>query len=152
MGPFDGMAPGAEDNGSGVAAMLAVAKALTDAKVKPMSNIYFVGFAAEEPGLIGSAKFATDLASSNLDFPKRCQIATSFLQKFTKKPTHNAIVLDEVGWLSPNIAKHTVNLESYDWTKTIMDHLKHASLMYNGDNLTVIHNNKPFGSDHMSFL
>merc|ERR1712232_27677 len=46
--PFDGSAPGAEDNGSGVAAMLAAAKALTDAKVKPMANIYFVGFAAEE--------------------------------------------------------------------------------------------------------
>lgn len=78
--PYTGKAPGAEDNGSGVAATLAIARALagaakperkvesttevllaTEEQPKPTSSVYIVFFAGEEPGLIGSEHFATAL-------------------------------------------------------------------------------------------
>mmetsp|Transcript_122032 Transcript_122032/g.345875 ORF Transcript_122032/g.345875 Transcript_122032/m.345875 type:complete len:457 (-) Transcript_122032:63-1433(-) len=149
--PFDGQAPGAEDNGSGVAAMLAVAKAFMQAKFAPVKSVYFVGFAAEEPGLLGSAFFAKDLASGS-GLPPGCSTSQSFLQKSGRKSSHSAIVIDEVGWASKNFATPTVNLESYDWTKPVMDHLLQSSETHNGKTLDVIHNSRPFGSDHMSFL
>jgi len=157
--PFNGKAPGAEDNGSGVATLLSVAKALMDAGVKPQRTIYFVGFAAEEPGLFGSKEFARGLQGQGT--PIACSPASSsFLQAGkmgrrrmkTTTPEHAAIILDEVGWPSPNLAKKTVNLESKDWTTKIMNELAQANLDHNGQDMYVIHNNQPFGSDHMSFL
>jgi len=62
--PFEGLAPGAVDNGSGAAAVLSIAKAFADAKVTPRRPIVFAAFAAEEPGLLGSEEFATRLKSS----------------------------------------------------------------------------------------
>lgn len=49
--------PGADDNASGVAAMLAVAASLKP----PRGNILFVGFGAEEVGLVGSKWLAEHL-------------------------------------------------------------------------------------------
>jgi hypothetical protein len=46
--------PGADDNASGVAAMLGVAKALSESETKPRRSVLFIGFGAEEIGLIGS--------------------------------------------------------------------------------------------------
>lgn len=52
---------GAEDNASGVAAMLEIARTL-GAHSKPKRTIYFVGFGSEEAGMLGSrALVATDL-------------------------------------------------------------------------------------------
>jgi len=165
--PFEGRAPGAEDNGSGVATLLTIAKAFTSAGIQPKRTLYFVGFAAEEPGLIGSKEFALGLKGKGT--PIKCKPASSFMQAFpswntvmnwagrsnqTSQPQveHAAIVLDEVGWPSPALTKKTVNLESQDWTKPVMDHLAQSNLLHNGKDMFVIHNNKPFGSDHMSFL
>lgn len=148
--PFYGKAPGAEDNGSGVAAMLAAAKAFTEAKMKPVKTLYFVGFAAEEAGLVGSTAFVKDLKSSQL--PAECQPKQSFLQSRRSPPQHAAIILDEVGWKSPKLTMPTVNLESKDSTKVVMDHLANANTALNGVAVKLIHNSAPFGSDHMSFL
>mmetsp|Transcript_102291 Transcript_102291/g.159532 ORF Transcript_102291/g.159532 Transcript_102291/m.159532 type:complete len:113 (-) Transcript_102291:66-404(-) len=60
--------------------------------------------------------------------------------------------MDEIGWSSPVLDTPTVNLESYDWTKPVMDHLVESSQTHNGEALRVVHSNHPFGSDHMSFL
>jgi len=155
--PFGEKAPGAEDNGSGVAAMLAVAKAFAEAKLKPARSVYFVGFAAEEAGMFGSAAFAKDLFETG-SLPEECRLgganAPSFLQnhRSARSTRHAAIVLDEIGWKSPSMSKPTVNLESYDWTRGLMTHLYQSSQMHNGDGLNVVHSNHPFGSDHMSFL
>jgi len=155
--PFKGTAPGAEDNGSGLAAMLSVARAFAKAGVKPKRTIYFVGFAGEEPGLVGSDVFARELKAGN-PLPAECGAAgasSSFLQtprKWKEDSGHEAIALDEVGWLTPKYDKATVNLESYDWTPSVMDQLACASRRHNGDGLEVVHSNNPFGSDHMSFL
>jgi Zn-dependent M28 family amino/carboxypeptidase len=162
--PFEGAAPGAEDNGSGVASLLALASAFMKSKAQPKKSVYFVGFGGEEPGLIGSAHFAKALSDQAL--PSDCT-ATSFLQTQPRKRTilrherkvtnadYSAIIMDEVGWLSKGLptspANPTVNLEAFDTNKDMMNHLRHSSEMHNGNKIEVVHNGKPFGSDHMSF-
>jgi Zn-dependent M28 family amino/carboxypeptidase len=54
----DSIYNGAEDNASGTAAVLAVAEAMTRSGVRPDRSILFIGFAAEEAGLLGSTAFA----------------------------------------------------------------------------------------------
>ncbi len=48
---------GADDNGSGVVANLALAESLVNAKVSPRRSICFVFFSGEEIGLIGASQF-----------------------------------------------------------------------------------------------
>ena len=54
----DSIYNGAEDNASGTAAVLAAAEAFVRSGVRPSRSIVFVGFAAEESGLIGSQALA----------------------------------------------------------------------------------------------
>jgi Zn-dependent M28 family amino/carboxypeptidase len=165
--PFTGQAPGADDNGSGVAALLAIAKAFTATKAQTEKNVYFVGFAGEEDGLDGSAAYTKALFEGGL--PEECEDlyshGSSSTAEFLGKPssvlqtgrraqtaeTHRAIVLDEVGWKSPG-KKLAMNIESYDWADDVMDNVAQASRDINGDAMDIIHSNNPFGSDHMSFL
>jgi hypothetical protein len=49
--------PGADDNASGVAMMLEVARCVTRAPAKPRRSIMFIGFDLEEAGLFGSRYF-----------------------------------------------------------------------------------------------
>lgn len=46
--------PGADDNASGTAVLLEVARALARAGLKPMRSMLFISFSGEEPGLLGS--------------------------------------------------------------------------------------------------
>jgi hypothetical protein len=55
---------GATDNGAGVAAMLAIAEALTT-KIPKNYNIRFIAFGAEEIGLQGSNYYVSDLLKNN---------------------------------------------------------------------------------------
>ena len=50
----DSIYNGAEDNASGTAAVLAVAEAFTRTGIRPGRSLVFVGFTAEESGLLGS--------------------------------------------------------------------------------------------------
>lgn len=85
--PFGPVAPGADDNGTGSAAvMLAADKTARyfSAKVSadgagagPRAPMYFVHFSAEEQGLNGSAAFATKLKTDNI-------------------PVKQALILDQV--------------------------------------------------------
>ncbi|MFH1144994.1 MAG: M28 family peptidase [Candidatus Eisenbacteria bacterium] len=59
------LAPGAEDNGSGSAAVLEAARLL--APVATDYTIYFICFTAEEQGLVGSEHFAAAADQQNLD-------------------------------------------------------------------------------------
>jgi len=172
--PFTGSAPGAEDNGSGLAALISIAKAYAASGIKPQKTIYFVGFAAEEPGLLGSDWFAKELKAGKT-VPELCRSEdagskSSFLERRLRdddrlsvedygspqgpgsESPHVAMALDEVGWLSPKYSKDTVNLESYDWSSPILDKLACSSIEHNGDSLAIVHSSSPFGSDHMSFL
>ena len=50
--------PGADDNASGVAGLLAIAKALATGPQKPRRSVLFAAFDAEEQGLVGAETFA----------------------------------------------------------------------------------------------
>jgi len=141
--PFDGAAPGAVDNGSGLASLLAIAKAVTSAGVTPEKSVYLVAFGAEEPGLWGSEAFAQALTGEGAPLPEECK---------APKGPHNAIIMDEVAWKSPVLNKPTVNLESYEFSKPLLEHLAQSNKAHNGDALYVEHSYHPFGSDHMPFL
>ncbi|HET9707030.1 MAG TPA: M20/M25/M40 family metallo-hydrolase [Gemmatimonadales bacterium] len=54
----DSIYNGAEDNASGVAAMLATAQALTQVQPRPKRSLMFIATTAEESGLLGSETYA----------------------------------------------------------------------------------------------
>jgi leucyl aminopeptidase len=61
--PFE-LVPGADDNGSGVAAAIEIARVMKLKDYKPAISIRFVAFAAEEVGLLGSTDFVAKTAWS----------------------------------------------------------------------------------------
>jgi len=60
-------APGADDNATGTAAAIEMARALVNAGYQPHMTIRFIGFAAEELGLRGSASYASRARLQNRD-------------------------------------------------------------------------------------
>ncbi|HWB80370.1 MAG TPA: M20/M25/M40 family metallo-hydrolase [Nannocystaceae bacterium] len=60
----DTLCNGADDNGSGTAMVLAIARALTTSGAKPQRSIVFAHFAAEELGLHGSKALAKALPAA----------------------------------------------------------------------------------------
>ena len=79
---------GADDNASGTAALIAIAKALGELQVKPAASIVLVAFTGEEAGFIGSEHFVrsapipmrTIQAVINLDMISRGESNTIFLE------------------------------------------------------------------------
>lgn len=59
-------APGADDNGSGVALLLEILRVLRDVPLK--RTVEFVAFAAEEPGLVGSGYYAQQASAGGDQF------------------------------------------------------------------------------------
>lgn len=57
--PF-AIVPGANDNASGVAAVIEIARVLKNNNYKPVNTIEFIAFGAEELGLFGSYAYAND--------------------------------------------------------------------------------------------
>ena len=60
--PEKGVAPGADDNASGVSSMLSIAEKLSGTRLK--RNVIFAAFSGEEQDLKGSAHFAASMAPS----------------------------------------------------------------------------------------
>lgn len=60
--PINGVAPGADDNASGVSTMLSIAEKLSGVKLK--RNVIFAAFSGEEQDLQGSKHFAATMAPS----------------------------------------------------------------------------------------
>jgi Zn-dependent M28 family amino/carboxypeptidase len=59
---------GADDNASGVAGMLAIAKIWSKDSQKPATNIIFAAWTAEEKGLLGSSYFAQHTKADTSNF------------------------------------------------------------------------------------
>jgi len=148
--PYDTKAPGADDNGSGTAAVLATAMAYAKTQAPPEKSIYFVAFGAEEIGLWGSHAFVRALQNHAVDLPKKCRPENGF----PSGADHRAITLDMVGWLSTNaeFPTPTLTLETKPWSTDVTEEVAQVSKEYNGDRLNLQVNTAPFGSDHMSFL
>eukprot|EP00933_Yihiella_yeosuensis_P011519 TRINITY_DN1188_c0_g1_i6.p1 TRINITY_DN1188_c0_g1~~TRINITY_DN1188_c0_g1_i6.p1 ORF type:complete len:482 (-),score=107.08 TRINITY_DN1188_c0_g1_i6:197-1642(-) len=179
--PYEGKAPGAVDNGSGANAVLAIAKAVKDVDVTLKKPVIFVGFAGEEPGLLGSKHFAQTLKSANgagsfmetdsdmvssgeqfLSSLCGSTTGTAFLHQnagHKKKSSSSinkktyALIMDEIAWKSPNIGdEDVVNFESHDWAKDVLEQLGQAAKTHHPTDLHITHSNNPFGSDHIPFL
>lgn len=60
-------APGADDNASGAAAAIEMARVLKATNYQPAYTLRFMGFAAEEAGLRGSASYAQRARAANRD-------------------------------------------------------------------------------------
>lgn len=58
MDTFENNKPGADDDGSGTIAVLEIFRAILDSGIRFQRDIYFVFYAAEEVGLVGSSRVA----------------------------------------------------------------------------------------------
>eukprot|EP00930_Biecheleria_cincta_P069415 TRINITY_DN57157_c0_g1_i1.p1 TRINITY_DN57157_c0_g1~~TRINITY_DN57157_c0_g1_i1.p1 ORF type:complete len:474 (+),score=77.36 TRINITY_DN57157_c0_g1_i1:56-1477(+) len=160
--PGFGRAPGAVDNGSGSAAVLAMAAAFMKARASTRKNVYFILFGAEEAGLYGSAAFAEALRQGGGSLPAACRPHPRNGNLFDgsrfgfgqKRPPakHSAITMDMIGWRNPKFAKDTVTLETKSWGKELLPHLGMSNLVNNKGSLALQVSFEPYGSDHESFL
>jgi leucyl aminopeptidase len=60
-------APGADDNGSGVASIVEMSRVLIDMGFIPKKTIEFMAFAAEEIGLVGSDEIAEEYSNNSIN-------------------------------------------------------------------------------------
>lgn len=140
-------APGVDDNGSGVALMLLLAKAFSQSSTRPRRSLLFVSFNAEEEGLVGSKKFAQLFASGG-----------DGLKRFGRPVA--AIVADEVAWPGKTAEARKVIFETkgrHESTNAVVDTLAHAAKQQCdsgfGDCVNgFVVNYHGFGSDHIPLL
>jgi len=66
-GSASAVAPGADDNASGMAALTEIARAALALDYRPERTVVFYGYAAEEVGLVGSAEIAARAKSDALN-------------------------------------------------------------------------------------
>ncbi len=115
-------APGADDNGSGVAAALEVARVLKQYNYQPEATIRFISFAAEEVGLKGSWHYASNACLQNMNI--RMMINNDMISYTIKPPGEWMIKLFKYSnavWLA-NLANyiaqnHTI-LSTAEFTHT----------------------------------
>jgi len=137
----DKQAPGAEDNGSGVAALLQVAKALKD--IPTDRSVAFVGFNGEEEGTLGSQTFVDELmrdggAFSNFGALQAALIMDEIAYPSKEKKHDNQVILETSG---------KDKVENRALVNTVARGLKAETSIK-----TPWINYHGFGSDHMSFL
>lgn len=121
-------APGADDDGSGSAGVLEIARAL--AAHQGRHDLTFLLFGGEEQGLHGSHQYV-----AALDGATRARIKA-------------VVNMDMIG--CKNTATPTVLLEGASLSQSVIDGLADAASTYTG--LTVQTSLNPFNSDHVSFI
>jgi hypothetical protein len=121
-------APGADDNASGSAGLLAIAHAL--ALHTPALDIRFVLFGGEEQGLFGSRRFVNHLPA-----PERARIRA-------------VVNMDMIGVRST--AARGVLLEGAAVSADVINALARAAADHTG--LTVAVSYSPYNSDHVPFI
>ena len=121
-------APGADDDGSGSAGVLQIARAIKD---KPSANdVQFVLFGGEEQGLHGSKQFVAAMTAAD-----RARVRA-------------VVHMDMIGSL--NTASPAVLLEGAALSQAVIDGLDAAAGTYTG--LAVQTSLNPERSDHVSFI
>lgn len=91
---------GADDNASGTAALLEMARAMANQKEKPRRSLVFVAFAAEEMGLLGSAAYtknpvvplASTVAMLNMDMVGRLRNDSLFIGGVGTSPAWQSLL------------------------------------------------------------
>ena len=127
--PAGDPAPGADDDGSGLAAVLAAAEVICDlaAAQKPERTIRFVLFNAEEHGLVGSQAYARDAQAAgavieavyqmdmigyNVVAPRTCEIHAGFLASPAVQ-AKSAVVAERVRRLALAVAPALGTMQLY---------------------------------------
>jgi hypothetical protein len=127
-GTLTSPAPGADDDGSGSAGVIEIARALKDLQGK--HDLRLVLFGGEEEGLFGSKQFVAALAPA------------------TRKKIRAVVHMDMIGSL--NSPSPTVLLEGAALSQAVIDGLSAAAATYT--RLTVQTSLNPFSSDHVPFI
>jgi Peptidase family M28 len=122
--------PGAEDNASGCAGVLELARVLHD--LRPKRSIKFMCFGGEEQNLYGSEAYAASLVSSG-------ELAKLKL----------VVIMDMIGYSSTTALD--VLLETSSALSAVLPPFQQAAADY-VPNMTVTTSLSPFGSDHMPFI
>ena len=125
---FD-IAPGADDNASGTAGILEIAKILSQYNFK--RSIIYCAFSAEELGLIGSGYYAEQCASQNMN------IVAYFN-------------MDMIGYLTPG-EKIKIHFSNPLAAKILADYCQNVCEVYFPET-PFSYNNYMSGSDHRSFI
>lgn len=118
---------GADDNASGVAALLSILEELSNSKLKPKRSIIFVAFSGEEEGLLGSKYFVDHLPVS-------------------KNEVKVMLNMDMVGRLN---SEHHLYMGGAGTFPDGVDLMKRLGVN-SGLNL-IVHAGEVGGSDHVSF-
>ena len=121
-------APGADDNASGSAGVLEIARVLIGRSYR--HDLSFVLFGGEEQGLFGSRQFVAALTPE-----ERARIV-------------GVVNMDMIGSL--NTEERTVLLEGAGLSQSLIDRLAEAAMVYTG--LRVQTSLNPFASDHVPFI
>jgi acetylornithine deacetylase/succinyl-diaminopimelate desuccinylase-like protein len=129
-------APGIDDNGSGTAAILAIAKALRDHDSK--RSILLVGFNAEEEGLLGSKAFVQEVTKSKEYGELKAALIADEIAFPGRKQFDRRAIFETVG--------------KVPGTNALVDTLAHSVEDSHGQITGFEVNKHGFGSDHMSFL
>jgi hypothetical protein len=122
-------APGAEDNGSGTAGVLELARVLADEAQE--ATIKFIAFAGEEQGLFGSDHYVDELSASG-DLGK----------------VKDVINMDMISYTADGDLD--VLLETRPFAEPLMDKLRETAAQFT--TLRVVTDLSPCCSDHMPFL
>lgn len=127
-GGIEAHAPGADDNASGAAGVLEIARVLAEHSAK--HDLRLILFGGEEQGLHGSKQYVSGLTAS-----ERARISA-------------VINMDMVATL--NTVSPTVLLEGAPISRTLMEELAEAAATYTS--LAVQTSENPFASDHVPFI
>jgi hypothetical protein len=122
-------APGCEDNGSGTAAVLEMARIFT--ANPPDATVIFMCYSGEEQGLYGSTDHASDLVATNDD-----------------EKVQAVLTMDMIGYTGD--ADYDCLLETNSTGQFMIDAYSAAAAQYTS--LRIVTSLNPFGSDHMPYL
>lgn len=103
------IAPGADDNASGVAGALEVSRIMKTYGYVPESTIKFITFAAEELGLHGAWNYANNAAASNMDI--KLMVNNDMISHCTLPESQWKIKIQKYSnsqWAT-NLAKYMIN-------------------------------------------
>lgn len=123
------LAPGAEDNASGTAALMELARLFHDQR--PRLTIVFAAFAGEEQGLVGSRAYVAELKKSGRADRLKA-----------------ALIMDMIGFTKD--AELDLTFETLEKFKPLAESATRTAKRYAALTTTISLN--PFGSDHVPFL